>query len=171
MTASARPTRRRTRLRSAAVSALLAAVTAAPACAGMVTAPAGAATRLHISPARSAATAWHAAYVASRQRGKKYVYGGAGPTVFDCSGLVQYSYRLSGVRIPRTAQQQYRASRHIPLHALRPGDVVFFHDRRGHVYHDAIYAGYGAVWNAPHTGTRVRLQRVWTSAIWFGRFV
>jgi cell wall-associated NlpC family hydrolase len=122
------------------------------------------------SAARSASTAWHAAYAASKQKGKNYVYGGAGPNVFDCSGLVQYSYRWAGVRIPRTAQQQYNASWHMGINRLRVGDIVFFHDSHGRVYHDAIYAGFGAVWNAPHTGAQVRLQPVWTNQIYFGRF-
>lgn len=120
---------------------------------------------------RSASTAWHAAYAASKQQGKKYVYGGAGPNTFDCSGLVQYSYRSAGVRVPRTAQQQYNASRHIRLNQLRVGDVVFFHDSHGAVYHDAIYAGFGAVWNAPHTGARVRVEAVWTKSFYLGRFI
>lgn len=130
--------------------------------------PAAAATS---ASARSASVAWHAAYYASKQKGKKYVYGGAGPSVFDCSGLIQYSYRAAGVRIPRTAQQQYNASHHIKLNQLRVGDVIFFRDSHGAVYHDAIYAGFGAVWNAPHTGATVRVQPLWTTAVYFGRFV
>ncbi len=158
---------RRSLVRRTALSALLATVTALPV-AGIAAAPASAAGR---SSARSAAIAYSAARVAAAQKGKRYVYGGAGPSVFDCSGLVQYSYKRVGIRIPRTADQQYRASHHITQRQLRPGDVVFFHDSRGYVYHDAIYVGYGAVWNAPHTGATVRLQPVWTHSIYFGRFV
>ena len=166
MTRSA--TGRRSLLRRGALSALLATLAALPV-AGIAATPASAATRL--SPARSAAIAYSAARVAAAQKGKRYVYGGAGPSVFDCSGLVQYSYKKVGIRIPRTADQQYRASHHISSRQLRPGDVIFFHDSHGYVYHDAIYVGYGAVWNAPHTGARVRVERVWTHSIYFGRFV
>jgi cell wall-associated NlpC family hydrolase len=166
MTRSA--TGRRSLVRRGVLSALLATVTALPV-AGIAAAPASAATR--ISPARSASLAISAARVASAQKGKRYVYGGAGPSVFDCSGLVQYSYKRVGIRIPRNADQQYRASHHITQRQLRPGDVVFFHDSHGYVYHDAIYVGYGAVWNAPHTGAKVRLEPVWTRSIYFGRFV
>jgi cell wall-associated NlpC family hydrolase len=155
-------------VRRGALTALLATVSALPV-AGIAAAPASAATRM--TGARSAAIANSAAHVAGAQKGKRYVYGGAGPSVFDCSGLVQYAYKRAGIRIPRTADQQYRASKHIPLRSLRVGDVVFFHDSRGYVYHDAIYAGFGAVWNAPHTGAVVRLQRVWSNSIYFGRFV
>src|SRR4051794_521213 len=158
----------RAHVRRGALSALLATVTALPV-AGVAAAPASAATRM--TPARSASIAYSAARVAGAQKGKRYVYGGAGPSVFDCSGLVQYSYKRVGIRIPRTADQQYRASKHIPQRSLRVGDVVFFHDSRGYVYHDAIYVGYGAVWNAPHTGAVVRLQPVWTNSVYFGRFV
>jgi cell wall-associated NlpC family hydrolase len=166
MTRSA--TDRRSRIRRGVLSALLATATALPV-AGIAATPASAAAR--VSPARSAAIAKAALRVAAAQKGKRYVYGGAGPSVFDCSGLVQYSYKKVGIRIPRTADQQYRASHHIRQSQLRPGDVIFFHDSRGHVYHDAIYLGLGAVWNAPHTGARVRVERVWTHSIYFGRFV
>lgn len=155
-------------VRRGALSALLAVVTALPV-AGVAATPASAATRM--TGARSAAIAYSAARVAAAQKGKRYVYGGAGPSVFDCSGLVQYAYKRVGIRIPRTADQQYRASKHIPQRSLRVGDVVFFHDSHGYVYHDAIYVGYGAVWNAPHTGAVVRLQPVWSNQIYFGRFV
>jgi cell wall-associated NlpC family hydrolase len=160
--------RRRTLVRRGALSAVLAVATALPV-AGVAATPASAATR--ISAARSASIAYSAARVAAAQKGKRYVYGGAGPSVFDCSGLVQYAYKRVGIRIPRTAEQQYRASHHISSRQLRPGDVIFFHDSHGHVYHDAIYVGYGAVWNAPHTGARVRLEPVWTRSIYFGRFI
>jgi cell wall-associated NlpC family hydrolase len=159
--------------RRALVSTLLATVTAAPLLAGAVSTPASASesASFRLRARQSANAAWRAASVAAHQNGKKYVYGGAGPNVFDCSGLVQYSYKQLGIRIPRTADQQYRFSHKIAQSHLRPGDVVFFHDSHGYVYHDAIYAGYGAVWNAPHTGAKVRLQPVWTGSIYFGRFV
>ena len=161
-------TGRRSFVRRGALSALLAAVTALPV-AGIAAAPASASARSNAI--RSASIAMSALRVAAAQKGKRYVYGGAGPNVFDCSGLVQYSYAKVGIRIPRTADQQYRASYHIPQSHLRPGDVVFFHDSHGYVYHDAIYMGLGAIWNAPHTGARVRVEPVWTHSIYFGRFV
>jgi cell wall-associated NlpC family hydrolase len=161
-------TGRRALLRRGALSVLLATATALP-IAGAVATPASAATRL--SPARSAAIAHSAASVAVSERGKWYVYGGAGPRVFDCSGLVQYAYRRVGIRVPRTAEQQYRASHHITQRQLRPGDLVFFHDSRGYVYHVGIYVGYGAIMNAPHSGARLRIQPVWSRSVYFGRFV
>src|ERR1700712_902528 len=59
------------------------------------------------SPPASSSVGMSAAVQASRQAGKPYVYGAAGPNSFDCSGLVQYSFRLAGRSLPRTAQQQH----------------------------------------------------------------
>lgn len=48
--------------------------------------------------------------------GWRYVYGGASPTTsFDCSGLTQWTYGKAGINLPRTAQQQYDVTQHIPL--------------------------------------------------------
>lgn len=91
------------------------------------------------------------------QRGKPYRWGAAGPNSFDCSGLVQYVYKRLGVNLPRTTWSQYAALRHVSHAAIQPGDLVFL-DKLGHV---GIYAGFGQIWNAPHTGTRVRLQLIW----------
>lgn len=53
--------------------------------------------------------------------GWKYVYGGASPTTsFDCSGLTQWTYGKAGINLPRTAQQQYDVTRHIPLLKQKP---------------------------------------------------
>src|SRR5690606_21161363 len=58
--------------------------------------------------------------------GRPYVWGGASPaTGFDCSGLVQWSFSQAGVRLPRTAQAQWNATRRVG--DPRPGDLVFFH--------------------------------------------
>jgi peptidoglycan DL-endopeptidase CwlO len=98
-----------------------------------------------------------AVWMAAAQRGKPYRWGAAGPNAFDCSGLVQYVYKRLGVSLPRTTWGQYAALRHISHSAIQPGDLVFL-DKLGHV---GIYAGYGFIWHAPHTGTRVRLSLIW----------
>ncbi len=95
--------------------------------------------------------------LAAAQRGKPYRWGAAGPSSFDCSGLVQYVYRRLGVSVPRTTYAQYAATLHIPRSQLRVGDLIFV-DGLSHV---GIYAGFGFIWHAPHTGARVRLSLIW----------
>jgi peptidoglycan DL-endopeptidase CwlO len=94
-----------------------------------------------------------AASIALRYLGVPYVWGGASPSGFDCSGLVQCVCGLLGVALPRTSYAQYAAGRHVTRAQLRPGDLVFF-DGAGHV---GIYAGGGRFIHAPHTGTRVQI--------------
>jgi cell wall-associated NlpC family hydrolase len=102
--------------------------------------------------------------LAAAQRGKPYIYGATGPWAFDCSGLTQYVFSKLGRRLPRTTYQQYAVTK-IPRSEIRPGDLVFTPDL-GHV---GIYAGYGSMWNAPHTGAAVRLQKVYASGYLVGR--
>lgn len=65
---------------------------------------------------------------ALKYQGWKYVFGGASPTTsFDCSGLIQWCYGKAGITLPRTAQQQYDVTQHIPLSEAKAGDLVFFH--------------------------------------------
>ena len=102
--------------------------------------------------------------LAAAQRGKPYIYGATGPRAFDCSGLTQYVFSKLGRRLPRTTYQQYAVTK-IPRSQIRPGDLVFTPDL-GHV---GIYAGYGSMWNAPHTGAPVRLQKVYATGYLVGR--
>ncbi len=135
-------------------------LTAATLVAGVATA-APAAAHPTVSPAAAVA-------LASTFAGVPYVYGGASPRGFDCSGLVQYVFGRLGVKLPRTAQQQYDASRKISVERLAPGDLVFWGGPRS-IDHVAIYAGSGLVWSAPHTGARVRLQAMWGVGRRYGR--
>jgi peptidoglycan DL-endopeptidase CwlO len=98
--------------------------------------------------------------LARRELGVRYAWGGESPSGFDCSGLVQYVYARLGVQLPRIAADQYRAGRHVPRSALRPGDLVFF-DHLGHV---GIYIGGGRFIHAPHSGTVVQIG---TLAGWY----
>jgi cell wall-associated NlpC family hydrolase len=115
-------------------------------------------------PVRAPSLGVRALQVAASERGKPYVYGATGPQAFDCSGLTRYVFDRLGKHLPRTTYQQYAVT-HIPRGALQPGDLVFSGDL-GHV---GIYAGYGSMWNAPHTGARVRLERVWDPNFRVGR--
>ncbi|MEU6708120.1 C40 family peptidase [Streptomyces wuyuanensis] len=118
--------------------------------------------------ADTASPSQRALRVAASKVGSPYQYGAAGPHRFDCSGLVLFSFRKAGRTLPRTAQAQYNATRRKSPRARRPGDLVFFHSA-GRVYHVGIYAGRNRIWHAPRPGRRVRLERIWTSRVWYGR--
>ena len=106
--------------------------------------------------------------VAMTQLGKPYIAGAAGPYGYDCSGLVQYSFARAGRLLPRVATAQYYATQHIPVSWARPGDLIFF-GSPAYLHHVAIYAGGGNIVAAPHTGTVVKVERLWTSNYYVGR--
>ena len=110
-----------------------------------------------------------AATIALQQIGDRYRYGAAGPRAFDCSGLMQYSFRKAGLRIPRTSSAQARRARRIPKSRLRRGDLMFFTNGGG-VYHAAMFLrrthGHVLMVHAPGTGQRVQRARPWTNH-WF----
>jgi cell wall-associated NlpC family hydrolase len=91
---------------------------------------------------------------ALKEIGVPYVWGGATPKGFDCSGLVMWLYAKHGVALPHFAASQYHLGPLITRAQLRPGDLVFFH----HLGHVAVYIGNGWVVAAPHTGDWVRMQ-------------
>ncbi|MFE2429434.1 C40 family peptidase [Streptomyces sp. NPDC059373] len=106
--------------------------------------------------------------VAASKQGAPYAYGAAGPNRFDCSGLMLYAFRKAGKRLPRTAEQQYELTEHIRRRHRSPGDLVFF-PTGGAMGHVGIYAGHGRIWHAPRPGARVRLERIWTRNVRYGR--
>jgi cell wall-associated NlpC family hydrolase len=87
--------------------------------------------------------------------GAPYHFGGADAEGFDCSGLALYAYERVGLAIPRTAKEQQRAARPVPVAELAPGDLVFFRLRSRHVDHVGIYAGSGRFIHAPRAGVAV----------------
>ena len=95
------------------------------------------------------------ARTAAQLVGVPYHFGGADLQGFDCSGLAVYAYAHAGVEIPRTARQQQRAARPVPLDALSPGDLVFFRIRSRHINHVGVYAGDGRFVHAPRSGETV----------------
>ena len=106
-------------------------------------------------------SAERAAAYALKMVGKPYRYGGASPSRgFDCSGLVQYSYRRAGVKVPRSTEAQLRASRPIRRTELRRGDLVFFDEKGGPDSHVGIYLGDGTFVHAPSSGKTVRRDRL-----------
>ena len=92
--------------------------------------------------------------------GVPYRYGGSGPeTGFDCSGLVHYTYAMSGYSVPRTSQDQFRAARKIRLADLAPGDIIFFQDQEK-LSHVGIYVGERMFVHAPASGRQVSLASI-----------
>ncbi|MFD5480107.1 C40 family peptidase [Streptomyces hawaiiensis] len=99
-----------------------------------------------------------AAVAAARSAlGRPYVWGANGPSGFDCSGLMQWSYAQAGVSLPRTSQAQRYAGRQVPLSEARPGDLVVY---RGDASHVGMYMGNGQVIHAPYPGAPVRYDPV-----------
>jgi cell wall-associated NlpC family hydrolase len=124
-----------------------------------------------VRPVASRATmARSALSVAKNQVGDPYRYGAAGPNRFDCSGLVYYAARRAGFSsVPRTSSAQSKHMRRIKRANMRPGDYVFFHNRRG-VYHVGVYLGMKdgrrRIVHAPGSGQKVKRSAIWTNS-WF----
>lgn len=79
---------------------------------------------------------------AYRYLGKPYVFGASGPKSFDCSGFVQYVFRLHGYYLPRTAAAQSTKGTYVKAYNWRYGDLIFFRNtyKKG-ISHVGIYAG------------------------------
>ncbi|WP_323099331.1 C40 family peptidase [Intrasporangium sp. YIM S08009] len=125
--------------------------------------------RLSLASTAAVPLGTRAVRVAAAQKGKPYRWGAAGPTAFDCSGLVHYVYDARLAQdLPRTANAQRLDTTRVSRSGVRPGDLIFFM-RSGKAYHVGIYAGSGKVWHAPKPGKRVELVRIWTSGWVAGR--
>jgi len=97
---------------------------------------------------------------AESRLGMPYVWGGDGPTDFDCSGLVQWSLARAGVVMPRVAAEQALTGPTVPLRELEPGDLLFYHTdptAPDYISHVAIYLGDGEMLQAPMPGLDVEI--------------
>jgi cell wall-associated NlpC family hydrolase len=91
---------------------------------------------------------------AMAQVGKAYVYGAAGPSAFDCSGLTMMAWAQAGVALPHSSSAQYSSGPHIAESDLQPGDLVFYYSPISHV---GMYIGNGMIVNAENPGAGVRV--------------
>lgn len=112
--------------------------------------------------------------IALTKKGDPYVSKATGPSEFDCSGLVVYSYKRAGYKYAtrgwfRTAQDQYNHTHHISYRYRRPGDLVFFGHGTHDIFHVGIYIGvhkwYGK-WRslmiaAAYPGAGVRVEPIY----------
>ena len=102
--------------------------------------------------------------------GRPYRYGGTDPSGFDCSGLVQYVYAETGVRLPRATKEQRDAGKELDFDEVRPGDLLFYKiDRWFGVDHVAIYVGDGYAVHAPASGRSVVVTDM-TTPFWRRHF-
>jgi len=112
-------------------------------------------------PAVRAGAAEVAAGHAHKMVGKPYRYGGRSPSAgFDCSGLVQFSYRQAGIRLPRSTEHQLVSSKPVSRSQMRRGDLLFFDQEGRKNSHVGIYLGGGRFVHAPSSGKRVRTDRL-----------
>ena len=87
--------------------------------------------------------------------GVPYRYGGNDLRGFDCSGLVQYTFSRTGVKLPRSSREIFRSSQLIDPNDLQPGDLVFFFISSNKVSHVGIYEGQNRFIHAPSSGKGV----------------
>jgi len=105
--------------------------------------------------------------IAMQYLGIPYVWGGASPSGFDCSGFIMYVYSQLGVSLPHNAAMQFGYGTPVPRSALEPGDLVFF-DGLGH---NGMYIGGGQFIHSPHTGDVVKISSLydsWYASTWVG---
>ena len=105
-----------------------------------------------------------AAAVAMQYLGVPYVWGGASPSGFDCSGLASYAYAQIGKSVPHYTGAAWAAFPKVPSDQLQPGDLVFFHG----LGHMGIYIGGGQFVHAPHTGDVVKVSSLATYSGYVG---
>jgi peptidoglycan DL-endopeptidase CwlO len=111
---------------------------------------------------------------ASEQLGERYVLGGAGPNVWDCSGITMKSYAAAGVYIgwhSATAQYNVMAAQKklVPFQDAKRGDLIWWSTSKafsGDKYHVAIYLGNGMMLEAPNPARTVRIVPVRYGELW-----
>ena len=91
--------------------------------------------------------------------GDAYVWGAAGPSSWDCSGLTMRAYAQVGVSLPHSSSAQSRMGRPIAASALQPGDLVFYYSP---IHHVGIYIGGGMIVNAENPSVGVTITGLYS---------
>jgi cell wall-associated NlpC family hydrolase len=107
------------------------------------------------APPSNGSLGQQAVQIAMQYLGMPYVWGGASPSGFDCSGLTMYVYAQLGISLPHYTGDQWNAGPHVSRDQLQPGDLVFFTASLGHM---GMYVGGGSFIHAPHTGDVVKIS-------------
>jgi peptidoglycan DL-endopeptidase CwlO len=117
-------------------------------------------------PAAPPATHGGVVGIAMQYLGTPYVYGGASPSGFDCSGFIMYVFAQVGVSLPHNAAAQYGQGTPVDRSQLQPGDLVFFNG----LGHAGIYVGGGSFIHSPHTGDVVKISSMsgWYASTYVG---
>jgi peptidoglycan DL-endopeptidase CwlO len=89
--------------------------------------------------------------------GKPYIWGTAGPTGYDCSGLTLAAWATVGVTLGHYTGWQWNEGAAVSRANIRPGDLVFYYSD---LHHMGIYVGGGWIVHAPHTGDYVRMAQL-----------
>ncbi|MBB2992536.1 cell wall-associated NlpC family hydrolase [Mycolicibacterium iranicum] len=89
--------------------------------------------------------------------GSPYSWGGSGPSAFDCSGLVMWSFQQAGISLPHSSQALARGGQSVSMDQMQPGDLVTYYSDASHV---GIYIGDGMMVHASTYGTPVRVAPV-----------
>lgn len=113
----------------------------------------------------------HVAMNAAKSRqGMPYSYGAAGPSSFDCSGLVYWAYRKAGITLPRTTGGMLSSSKlqRVSAGNARWGDLVFASS--GHVEFYGHGGSRGWMFGAHHSGTRIGYKRIYSGGSGWPRF-
>jgi peptidoglycan DL-endopeptidase CwlO len=109
------------------------------------------------APAPASGRAAAAVRYAMSKVGDAYVYGAAGPSAFDCSGLTMMAWAQAGVGLPHSASAQMGSGTPVSQSQLRPGDLVFYYSPVSHV---GMYIGNGQIVNAENPSVGVKITGV-----------
>ncbi|MCV7170173.1 C40 family peptidase, partial [Mycobacterium manitobense] len=123
----------------------------------VVAAPPGAIPPGDLAPPAGGGQGAVAVQAALSRIGSPYSWGGSGPSAFDCSGLVMWSFQQAGLSLPHSSQALARGGQAVSMDQMQPGDLVTYYSDASHV---GIYIGGGQMVHASTYGTPVRVAPV-----------